>query len=206
MYIVFERISMLLLKMPFLSSIHNPACSRHCISIHYSIMPTPDIPYDWSILTLDVNHVNTDFKIQRNDSNENVKEKKNQTKKAIGLISKQQLCTCITHFSAFLCRFRVLWRTSASINEIFFSMFLDLDMVPWNSTSGIIAIKTERTQIHFLSDVLVAVTSLDKEKNKASAKILAFYKAHFDILTFVISIRETIFLETSGAVGGLRFL
>ena len=28
---------------------------------------------------------------------------------------------------------------------------------------GIIAIKTERTQIHFLSDVLVAVTSLDLE-------------------------------------------
>ena len=46
-------------------------------------------------------------------------------------------------------------------------------MVPWNSASGgfaynwqskwvgIIAIKTERTQIHFLSDVLVAVASLD---------------------------------------------
>ena len=46
-------------------------------------------------------------------------------------------------------------------------------MLPWNSTPGgfaynwqskwvgIIAIKTERTQIHFLSDVLVAVASLD---------------------------------------------
>ena len=45
-------------------------------------------------------------------------------------------------------------------------------MVPSNSTPGglhltrsksvgIIAIKTERTQIHFLSDVLVAVASLD---------------------------------------------
>ena len=46
-------------------------------------------------------------------------------------------------------------------------------MVFWNSASGgfayfwqskwvgIIAIKTERTQIHFLSDVLVAVASLD---------------------------------------------
>ena len=45
-------------------------------------------------------------------------------------------------------------------------------MVPRNSTPGgfayirqskwvMIAIKTERTQIHFLSDVLVAVTSLD---------------------------------------------
>ena len=46
-------------------------------------------------------------------------------------------------------------------------------MIPWNSTSGrfayiwqnkwvgIIAIQTERTPIHFLSDVLVAVASLD---------------------------------------------
>ena len=54
-----------------------------------------------------------------------------------------------------------------------FFLFLNLDMLPWNSTSGefacilqskwagIIATKTERTQIHFLSDVLVAVTSLD---------------------------------------------
>ena len=39
------------------------------------------MPYDWSILTLDVNHVNRDFKIQRNDSNESVKEKKTKPKK-----------------------------------------------------------------------------------------------------------------------------
>ena len=102
-------------------------------------MPTPGIPYDWSILTLDVNHVNRDFKIQRNDSKENVKKNNKQTKK-----EQQQLRTCITHFCSLLCRFLVLW------NEFFFSMFLDLDMVPWNSTSGIIAIKTERTRIHFL--------------------------------------------------------
>ena len=50
---------------------------------------------------------------------------------------------------------------------------LEYAMVPWNSTSGgfayiwqskwvgIIAIKTEKTQIHFLSDVLVAVAPLD---------------------------------------------
>ena len=52
-------------------------------------------------------------------------------------------------------------------------LFLYLDMVPRNSTPGgfayiwqskwvgIIAIKTERTQIHFLSDILIAVASLD---------------------------------------------
>ena len=52
-------------------------------------------------------------------------------------------------------------------------LFLYLDMVPRNWTPGgfanilqskwvgIIAIKTERTQIHFLSDILIAVASLD---------------------------------------------
>ena len=59
-----------------------------------------------------------------------------------------------------------------SDDEIQF-LFLYLDMVPRNSTPGgfaniwqnkwvrIIAIKTERTQIHFLSDILIAVASLD---------------------------------------------
>ena len=52
-------------------------------------------------------------------------------------------------------------------------LFLSLNLVSWNSASegfaynwqskwvGIIAIKTERSQIHFLSDVVVAVASLD---------------------------------------------
>ena len=59
-----------------------------------------------------------------------------------------------------------------SNDEILF-LSLNLDMVPRNSTPGgfayiwqskwvgIIAIKTERTQIHFLSDVFVAAASLD---------------------------------------------
>ena len=57
-------------------------------------------------------------------------------------------------------------------DEILF-LFLNLNMVPWNSALagfaynwqrkwvGIIAIKTGRRQIHFLSDVVVAVASLD---------------------------------------------
>ena len=52
-------------------------------------------------------------------------------------------------------------------------LFLSLNLVPWNSASGgfayiwqskkggIIAVKIEGTQIHFLSDVLVTVASLD---------------------------------------------
>ena len=52
-------------------------------------------------------------------------------------------------------------------------LFLHLDMVPRDSTPGgfanvwqskwvgIITMKTERTQIHFLSDFLIAVASLD---------------------------------------------
>ena len=59
------------------------------------------------------------------------------------------------------------------VNKSILFLFLSLDKVTWNSSSGgfahiwqskwvgIIAIKTERTQIHFLSDVLVAVASLD---------------------------------------------
>ena len=50
---------------------------------------------------------------------------------------------------------------------------MNLDMMPWNSASGrfaymwqrkwvgITAIKTQKTQIHFFSDLLVAVASLD---------------------------------------------
>ena len=64
----------------------------------------------------------------------------------------------------------------ATTKSFMLFLFLNLDMVPRNSTQegsptfdkarqskwlGIIAIKTERTQIHFLSDVLVAVASLD---------------------------------------------
>ena len=52
-------------------------------------------------------------------------------------------------------------------------LFLYLDMVPRDSTPGgfanvwqskwvgIITMKAERTQIHFLSDILIAVASLD---------------------------------------------
>ena len=59
-----------------------------------------------------------------------------------------------------------------SDDEIQF-LFLYLGLVPTNSTPGgfskiwqsnwvaIIAIKTERTQIHFLSDILIAIASLD---------------------------------------------
>ena len=62
-------------------------------------------------------------------------------------------------------------RKQATTKLYFF--FLTLDMVPSNSNPGgfayiwqrkwvgIIAIKTERTQIHFLSDVLIAVALLD---------------------------------------------
>ena len=90
--------------------------------------------------------------------------------------------TCITLFSTFLSHFctTTTWKCLishfmedvTSNDEILF-LFLSLAMVPWNSASGgfvynwqskwvgIIAIKTERTQIHFLSDVLVTITSLD---------------------------------------------
>ena len=69
-----------------------------------------------------------------------------------------------------------------------------MDMTPWNSTpegsptfekvsgwKGIISIKTERTQIHFLSDVLIAVVSLDLKvpivlEDVSSLKCLPFHR------------------------------
>ena len=63
-------------------------------------------------------------------------------------------------------------------------LFLSLNMLPWNSASGgfpyiwqsklvgIIAIKTERTQIDFLNDVPVAVASLDLKVPIESAQAL----------------------------------
>ena len=62
-----------------------------------------------------------------------------------------------------------------------FYLFLNMVMVPRNSTPGgfayirqskwvMIAIKTERTQIHFLSDVLAAVVSLDLKVSNGSLR------------------------------------
>ena len=62
-----------------------------------------------------------------------------------------------------------------------FYLFLNMVMVPRNSTPGgfayirqskrvMIAIKTERSQIHFLSDVLVAVVSLDLKVSNGSLR------------------------------------
>ena len=108
------------------------------------------------------------------DGNENVK-KKNWFNK-----EKQQLRTYITLFCTF---FSCFWRTTTwkclllrfmeNVNKLrrnFISLCeLRHGPWPWNSPSGgfayiwqskwvgIIAIKTEGTQIHFLSDVLVAV-------------------------------------------------
>ena len=112
------------------------------------------------------------------DGNENVK-------KTIGLISKTT--TLHVHHTFLYISFPFLHdydvkmanfafyggRKQATTKFYFSYCLLFLDMVPRNSTPGgfasvwqnewvgIIAIKTERTQIHFLSDVLIAVASLD---------------------------------------------
>ena len=63
-------------------------------------------------------------------------------------------------------------------------LFLYLDMVPRNSTPGrfayisqskwvgIIAIKTERTEIHSLSDVFIGVASLDRKVPNSALNVL----------------------------------
>ena len=105
-----------------------------------------------------------DFKIQWRDRNENITKKSrfNKQNNAFACAS----CFFVYFFvvTTWLRRenveFRVLWRTQTSNEEILF-LSLNLDMVPWNSTSGgfayiwqnmwigIIARKTERMKIHF---------------------------------------------------------
>ena len=105
------------------------------------------------------------------DDSENVK-------KTIGLISKTTTSHVHHTFCTFLPRFCTTYDVKMPnfafyggrkqpTTEFYFSFWA------WNSASGgfaynwqskwvgIIAMKTERTQIHFLSDVLVAVASLD---------------------------------------------
>ena len=103
------------------------------------------------------------------------------SKKTIGFISKTTTLHVHHAFFAsvqFSARFSttttwtcLISRFMEDVNILF--LFLYLDMAPRNSPPGgfayiwqskrigIIAMKTERTQIHFLSDVLIAVSSLD---------------------------------------------
>ena len=75
-----------------------------------------------------------------------------------------------------------LYEETTTLNkQTKFYLFLNMVMVPRNSTPRgfayirqskrvMIAIKTERTQIHFLSDVLVAVASLDLKVSNGSLR------------------------------------
>ena len=80
-------------------------------------------------------------------------------------------------------------------------LFLSLDIVTWNSASGgfayiwqskwvgIITIKTEGTQIHFLSDVLLAVGSLDlKVPNGNQTTTLHVHHAFL----YILRLKETV--------------
>ena len=133
------------------------------------------------------------------DGNEDVKKKKK-----IGLVSKTT--TLHVHkdfFSHFFARFWTTTTGKCLISRFMeyvkkqrrnLFLFLYLDMVPRNSTPGgfayiwqnkwvgIIAIKTERTQIHLLSDVLVAVGSLDLLRNQC-----IHHKSFFQLLTLEAS-------------------
>ena len=77
--------------------------------------------------------------------------------------------------------YRFYEQTTTLNKQTKFHPFLNMVMVPKNSTPGglayirqskrvMIAIKTERTQIHFLSDVLVAVASLDLKVPNSSLR------------------------------------
>ena len=128
------------------------------------------------MITLMVNDIR-DFKIQRRG------RQREREKKTKGFISKQQLCTCITFFCTFLSCFCTTstWkclisrfkgdvnkqrRNFISLSELEYGhlkfSFRRVRLVHLTKyVVGIIAVKTERTQIHFLSDVLVAVALSD---------------------------------------------
>ena len=86
--------------------------------------------------------------------------------------------TCITRFCSFPCRFYTTTTWKCLISR--FMEKLNKQRRNWNSTSRgfgyiwqskcveIIEIKTERTQIQCLSDVLVAVASLDLKQLKVT--------------------------------------
>ena len=117
-----------------------------------------------------VTRKNRNFKIQR---------RRQQRERQINNWFYKQSTTFFVHFFACFCT-TTTWKCLIlrfagdikSDSEIQF-LFYYLDMVPRNSTPGgfaniwqrkwvgIIAIKTERTQIHFLSDILITVASLD---------------------------------------------
>ena len=121
--------------------------------------------------------------IQWHNGNENVQ-------KIIGLISKTttlQVHHTFLYISLLLCHycdikmpnFAFYGEHKLATMQFYFFIFLNLDMVPWNLTSykrvclyiwqrkwlGIIKIKTERMKIHFLTDVLIPIASLDLLKS-----------------------------------------
>ena len=128
----------------------------------------------WVAVVTESSEGNRDFKIQRRG------RQRERQKKQLVELAQQQLRTCITLFCTFLSRFctTTTWKCLISrfiedVNKQRRNLFLfpSLNMVPWNSASGwfayiwqskwLVVMKTERRQIHCLSDVLVAVVSLD---------------------------------------------
>ena len=87
-----------------------------------------------------------------------------------------------------------------SSNDDILFLFLSLNMVPWNSALGrfaynwqskwvgIIAIRTERKQIHFLGDVIVAVASLDVRNIVRSQRKFTFIAIFSYIIQFLFSV------------------
>jgi len=119
----------------------------------------------------------SDFTIRRHDGNDNVKNNNRFSRQNNNFAGAAHfLCT-------FLCRFCMtttlnclilLFREDVNKRRRNFILFLHLDMVLRNSTLGgfayiwqskwvgIIAIKTERTQIHIWSDVFAVVELWDR--------------------------------------------
>ena len=110
------------------------------------------------------------------DSNENVKKNNRSYRQNNNFARASRF---FVHFFARFCT-TTTWKcliprfmSDVTSDDKIQFLFLYSDMVPRNSTpggfayiwqskwGGIISIKTERKQIHFLSDILIAVASLD---------------------------------------------
>ena len=128
----------------------------------------------WVAVVTESSEGNRDFKIQRRGRQRERQKSKRFNKQNNNFARASHF---FVHFFPVFARLRrengLISRFIEDVNKQRRNLFLfpSLNMVPWNSASGwfayiwqskwLVVMKTERTQILFLTDVLVAVVSLD---------------------------------------------
>ena len=135
-------------------------------------MPTPDIPYDWSILTLDVNHVIGILRSNKTTATRTSKKKTKQNKK--GNRFNEQTTTLHVHHT-FLCISLPFSRFMENVSKQQRNFFLHVSGLGYGPLEFIFRNNRDEywknaNSLFIISDVLVAFTSLDKEKRKRAGK------------------------------------